>query len=123
MTTNARPPVDRLIEWPGDSTETAQSASISPDGRLVSYVALGPGDLHVREVESGRDVAVTRFEANGGFVDYSAISHDGKFIAVIAAEKGKQRQGLHIVSIGAPESAEPRLLLPGQLLIMAERAV
>ena len=75
MTTNARPPVDRLIEWPGDSTETAQSASISPDGRLVSYVALGPGDLHVREVESGCDVAVTRFEANGGFVDYLSLIH------------------------------------------------
>jgi len=50
----------------------------------------------------------------GGFVDYSAVSQSGKFVAVGASEKDRVRRGLHITPLTATDTPPTRFLGDGR---------
>jgi Tol biopolymer transport system component len=130
--------VDRSIGWPGNAF-MAPSAAMSPDGRYVTYVAPDPdGDLHVRDVVEGTDRRLTHIREAGGYVDYSAVSHDGQWVAVVGRNRDARDEPfkLYVVPLAANASTSPRVLLDGtyaaprewsrdgrQILVLIEREV
>lgn len=107
--------VDQPIGWP-DNARSAMSAAMSPDGRYVSYIPADPEtDLHVHDLQTGEDRRLTRIFGDGGFIDYSAISHDSTRVAFSSKDvNGKPVPAkLRVVPIDTSPDTVPRVLLEG----------
>ena len=113
--------IDRSANFAGNAWQ-APSAALSPDGRYVTYIGSkdAGGDLHVRDLQTGEGRRLTRMHREGGFTDYSAVSHDGRFAAVVGYEQGRVRRGLHLVPLDAGETPPTRLLAEGQWVVPKE---
>ena len=68
--------------WSGIDGSVRLWGDISPDGRYLTHVVWGHGDLAVRDLETGQTRLVTRFaDDNHDGVEFSLWSPDGKRIA------------------------------------------
>ena len=116
-----------LSRLPGPSTSTdrrvegienarmAADASISSDGRYLSYIDQATGELAVRDLSTGRVRQVTNLKDKKGHVEYSAVSGDGRWIAYVARPGGvKEERALWLSPLNAAASTQPRPLLAGQ---------
>jgi Tol biopolymer transport system component len=107
--------IDRSLDWPGNA-RMAPSAAMSPDGRYVTYIKPKPdGDLHVRDLVEGTDRRLTHIEEAGGYVDYSAVSHDSAWVAVVGKDRDARNEPfkLYVLPLSADPSAKPRVLVDG----------
>ncbi len=112
-------PLDRSLNWPGNASMAA-SPAMSPDGRYVSYIDMNTRELTVRDLEAGKARQLTQIFKAGGFVDASAISRDGKFIAFASQEKDRTRSGVRVLPISATEETTPRLVFEGAWTVPKE---
>jgi Tol biopolymer transport system component len=103
-------PIDRIVAWP-TSFGQAADAGLSSTGRYVSYVDMTTLDLHVRDLRTGQARRLTRLRQDGGFVEYSVASPDGRWVAFVASEKGDANRGLRVLPMSATPETQPRLLV------------
>lgn len=83
-------------------------ASISPDGRYLSFADGDPGDLAVHDLVTGATRRLTNREESNGFAENSVISADSRQVAY--AWFGKNVQfSLRILPLNAA-SATPRII-------------
>ena len=107
--------------WAGDGAN--EYASVSPDGRYMSFVGFGVEDVGVRDLLTGTIRRLTN-EANyrqsdgrDVLAEYSVISRDGRQVAYMwymPAEPppGRKRQGeLRILPLTGAEASQPRVVL------------
>jgi hypothetical protein len=78
---------DQRVGWP-DNARMAISATMSPDGRLMTSVDADDRELHVRDVLAGTTRTLTSIAASGGAVSASAISNDGTRVAIASKDAG-----------------------------------
>jgi Tol biopolymer transport system component len=104
-------PVDRHLAWPASFGQAAD-AGVDAIGRFVSYIDMaGPRDLFVRDLQSNQARRLTRIAEEGGFVEYSVVSPNGRHVAFSASQKGETHQGLRILPLAATLSTPARVLL------------
>ena len=106
--------IDRPVGWP-ENASMAADAAMSPDGRYVSYIDMTTRDLHVKDLQSGVERRMTSIASVGGFVEYSAISRDGRFVAYIAKDAGRELDTARLViaPVARGDTTPPRVLLTG----------
>jgi Tol biopolymer transport system component len=104
--------IDRRVDWP-TTARMAGDVSFSPDGRYISYTDQTTGELAIRDLRTGQSKQMTNIARTGGYVEYSAISRDGRFVAFVAYENGRVRRGLRLLPITATAAAAPTLLIEG----------
>ena len=107
--------VERAIGWPDDASMAAD-ASMSPDGRYISFVDQTTTELHVKDLRTGRERQLTRIGAAGGYIEGSAISRDGRLIAFASKDAGPSfvTAKLRLLPIDADDVTPPRVLAEGQ---------
>ena len=76
-------PVEVRRMLSGDENLDFQALDASPDGRYVTDILWGTGDLAVRELATGETRRVTNNGGNGGFPEASVFSPDGARIAYV----------------------------------------
>lgn len=91
------------------SSDFITGATISPDGRFLSYTDWSTGDLAIHEFATGRDRHLT----NSGYPNWaeqSAISRDGKQVAYSLFRSEASRYELRITSLEGSTLPQSRLL-------------
>ena len=76
-------PVEVRRMFSRDENLDFQALDVSPDGRYVTDILWGTGDLAVRELATGETRRVTNNGGNGGFPEASVFSPDGARIAYV----------------------------------------
>ena len=104
--------IDRSIGWP-ENARMAGDVAISPRGRYVTYTDQHTSELAVRDLQTGRSRQLTSIARKGGFVEYSAVSHDEKFVAFVAREdpKDNNTRALRILPISEADKTPARILV------------
>jgi Tol biopolymer transport system component len=88
--------------------------TVSPDGRYLSHTNWDTGELAVHDFLTGKDRDVTKQDAPAGSKNYpeeSAISRDGKHIAVMWYRDRDRRYDLRLVDLSGGEPVKPRSLV------------
>jgi Tol biopolymer transport system component len=101
--------------WEGPEVDI--SGSISPDGRLLSFVDWSTGDLALRDLTNDTSRRLTnkgRWEQSGEYAERHVYSRDGRFIAY-SWYGGSDAAGyeIRIIDLQAPTGSAPRRLVPG----------
>jgi hypothetical protein len=107
--------VDRPLGWP-DNASVAADASMSADGRYVSFIDQSANELGVKDLWTGRQWLLTRIGAEGGWLEWSAISRDNRFVAFASKDAGPRfvTGKLRVLPLDARAGTPPRVLAEGQ---------
>jgi Tol biopolymer transport system component len=105
-------PVSRHV-WTGDGANLY--ASVTPDGRYMSFMGFGVDDLGVRDLLTGTIRRLTNIGGRGVVGEYSSISRDGRQVAYVwytpKPQPGIGGQGdLRILPLAGGDSAQPRIV-------------
>jgi Tol biopolymer transport system component len=100
----------------GRTWDFLSGATISPDGRFLSYIDWETGDLALHEFATGSDRRLTnnRYQ-NDAWAEESAISRDGKHVAYSWFKgNGKNRFELRVASLDGASVPQSRLLFDNE---------
>ena len=106
---------DHPLGWPQNSAMAAD-ASMSADGRYVSFIDQDTDELGVKDLQTGHQWLLTRMGAAGGELASPAISRDDRYVAFACTESGSREapSRLCVLPMDAPIGTAPRVLAQGQ---------
>ena len=99
--------------WTGSGVDL--SGSPSPDGRYLTFINWGTGDLGVRDLSTGTNRLLTNtggWAASGDYPGRSIVSPDGRQVAYAWFQERERRNELRILPLAGVggETARPRTL-------------
>ena len=109
----AAQPFDGMVNrqvWAGPGVDTM--GGLSPDGRHLSFVDWGTGDLAVRDMTTGENRHLTHkgsWEDSDEFAEYSVVSPDGQ-----VAYAWSNKDGVYELRVVGLDGSGGRVLLQGE---------